>query len=168
MASKEVVAIPTDFDDEVLASITSFEDAIALLQNSGAEIVNSNEYGNGFEVCQDNNRLIGVGFVILNGTERLGDFGPYVSLEVVTVNGEKLVINDGSSGIYRQYMDIVKRRESQGSPNPGGGILVEGGLRKSDYFWRTAKDDAGNDVVVIVKPADKQAGDKPGQTFYLA
>lgn len=113
------------------AGIASFEDAIALLEQHGATILDSAELGDGFSVIakDEKNRLIGVPFVIMQAVQTEGDHGTFVSLRIVTKNGEKLVLNDGSTGICEQLITLWEQKpETKGKP-----FLCRHGLRVSEY-----------------------------------
>lgn len=118
------------YDVMDLRSISSFEDALALVQEKMGETVNAEkELGTGFRVLNgpDKDRLLGVTFIVLSMDFNEGDQGPFVSFLCVTEEGGKYVVNDGSTGIYKTLEEYHVRG---GKP---GGLLVNGGLRKSEY-----------------------------------
>lgn len=115
-----------------LADITSFDDALALVQDVfGGEIVEADKtLGTGFAVLEDKNRLLGVAFIAVRiDRHPNGDHGPFTSLHVVTQDGRKYIINDGGTGIHEQVTELYSRKpELVGLP-----LLVRQGLRRSDY-----------------------------------
>lgn len=118
------------YDITELRGVTSFNDAKSLATEKFGELDNASDVmGSGFTVLNgsEKTRLIGVPFVILSMDFNAGDQGPFVSFLVVTKDNAKYVVNDGSSGIYAQLDEWFLRTSK------AGGILVEGGLRKSDY-----------------------------------
>ena len=118
------------YDVTELRGISSFEDALALVQERMGETVHAEkELGTGFKVLNgsDKDRLLGVSFIILSMDFNVGDQGPFVSFLCVTENGGKFIVNDGSTGIYKTLDEYSLRG---GKP---GGLLVNGGLRKSEY-----------------------------------
>lgn len=118
------------FDVTELRGITSFEDALALVQDKVGDTVNAEkELGTGFKVLNgpDKDRLIGTAFIVLSMDFNDGDQGAFVSFLAVTEDGAKYVVNDGSTGIYKQLEEYAMRG---GKPH---GLLVNGGLRKSEY-----------------------------------
>lgn len=107
----------------------------------------------GPELIKDKRRLIGVPFVILKTSFNEGKNGPFVTLEIMTKGNEHIVINDGSTGIASQMVDLYEIHKDQP-------IVIQKGLRVSDYFFNTQTDE---------KSRKPQAG--PGwqeaSTFYL-
>lgn len=148
--------------DDELSEIKSFEDAANLLKDVGAVIVDVTEYGTGFKVVEKDS-LVGVPFVILSATFREGDYGDdgYVSIEAVTKNNDKVVINDGSSGIRDQMRRIVAQRHKAGVNMPDAGIVCPDGLTRSDY-WRNAE----TGETSTKRPDGK--GWEPATTFYIS
>lgn len=146
------VAVSTPKVSEgMLADIGSFDDALALVNDVfGGHVVEADkELGSGFSLLDDKNRLIGVPFVAVKidfHKSELNEEGEFVTLHVVTQDGRKHVVNDGSSGIYAQIKELWSRKpDLVGLP-----LMVRRGLRRSDY---TYMDDKGNA--------------KPATTFYL-
>lgn len=120
------------FDDETLRGIQSFEDAMRLAADTfgGSVDISELELGNGFRIATDDDkaRLVGQPFLILAYTFNEGDFGEFATMMIITSpNGDKLIVNDGSTGIFPQLLDIMK------TYNKLGGIFVSKGLRASVY-----------------------------------
>ena len=132
------LAVQSRFLDDDLRAITSFEDAISLLVESGTVATDAAELGNGFTVLakDDKRRLVGIPFVILSFDFTPGDFGAdFVSAMIMTKGGEKLIVNDGSSGICAQLRDIAARMPAGAKHR---GIVCKHGLRASDYTYRVS------------------------------
>ena len=72
-------------------------------------------------------KLVGVPFVIAAVTVRQGSFGRYLSAECVTKHNQHVILNDGSTGIFKQ---LVGDNNELTTKLP---LLVPGGLRASDY-----------------------------------
>lgn len=160
MDNANSTAVSTDvrFDDSVLADITSWADAIALLTDNGIAIESTSDYGTGFHVV-DKSSLVGVPFLIIEWAfntsakfkDENGEPLVFVSALAVTKHNEKVIFNDGSTGIRKQLADITDRRISQGHPTPNKGLAVANGLVRSDYTFLD-----GNGV------------EQEGTTYYLS
>jgi hypothetical protein len=129
-ASTEVAKL--ELNDDVLRSIASAQDALALVAEMYGEqstSITDIEIGNGFRILNDKDRLVGVPFVILATSEHMGDYGTFWSALGVTMDGSnaKFIINDGGTGIAEQLEEIVKV-----TGRPGGWHFPQG-LRKSEY-----------------------------------
>jgi len=119
---------------------------IAKTLSDAGELASAAEYGTGFEVLdtKEKGRLVGVPFIVLDWDFHEGDNGDFVSLQVITNANEKLIINDGSTGIFKQMWEINAAGEARA-------IFVKKGLRRSDYEY-----------------TDRETGaKKPATTFYL-
>lgn len=142
------VAIPgSDFSVDELAGITSFDDALNLVaEKIGQENVSvaSQEIGDGFKLLDNKDQLCGVAFIAVTWDFHMGDHGEFTSMKVVTKDGGKFIINDGSSGIRDQLIGFSKKKKTQ------GGLFCEKGLRRSDY-----------------KYTDEKGEEKPATTYYL-
>jgi len=78
-------------------------------------------------VVQDKDELIEVPFIVTKWKFHDGNFGQYVSALILTDTDQKLVLNDGSTGIYAQLKAVTD--ETGKSEN----LLAPKGLRRSDY-----------------------------------
>lgn len=143
MTADAQLALPI-FSDDDLRSISGFDDARELVRSSGIPTAKASDFGNGFSVVTDKIRYVGMPLIILSWRFSEGEFGEMVSLMVVTETGEKVIINDGSTGICAQLREITNRGFS-------GAMWCEKGLRVSNYSY----DDG--------KGAPRQAS-----TFYIA
>lgn len=124
-----------DFTPDELASITTFDDAIALAKEKfgGESILSSDVLGDGFSLLKDKSKLIGVPCYFLAWSFSPGDF----DREMVTVRvvaemergqlPKKLVINDGGTGIYDMLRGLTDR-----DPNARM-VFAPKGLRVSRY-----------------------------------
>jgi len=143
---------PTVFTDSILAKITSFDDATAMLDSTGIALESMSDYGTGFSVV-DKAKLVGVPFLILEwrfNSSELNDDG-FVSVAAVTKHNDKVIFNDGSSGVLAQLRMVTEQRTERNHPTPQAGLIVQDGLTKSDY---TYTDDKGKSI--------------PATTYYLS
>jgi len=134
MAKKSTdIEIPgTNFEVEELAGISSFDDALELLKGKMGEsaiLVADQEIGDGFKLLDNKDQLIGVPFIAVTWDFHNGDYGEFVSCKVVTQDGGKFIVNDGSSGIRDQLMGLTAKKNQQ------GGLFCRKGLRRSDYKY---------------------------------
>lgn len=153
MTSNAVEKFSRVFDDDALGAIDSFDSAYNALTDVGAVPVSVTDYGNGFSVVDNKERLVGVPFLILEARFNESDMSdePFVSLTAVTKNNEKVIINDGSTGIRAQMQRIIARRTAQGHAAPHAGILVPTGLTVSRYMY-----------------TDEKGAERPATTYYLS
>lgn len=126
--------------------VKSFDDALALLQETGQELISAEEAGDGFEVA-DKATLCGVPMLCLNVMIRDGDLGGYAVVRAVTKDNRKIAFADGSTGLYAQLLNWQTDHGDDTWPT-----LWKHGLRRSDYEAHQNK--AGDSV-----PA--------GTTYYL-
>jgi hypothetical protein len=142
---------PVLYHTDDLARVTTFEEAVALAaQVSGGEVLAADtELGDGFAVLEskDKRTLIGVPLMFMEWQFNQGDMGEFVSARVAAKQGNgvgKYIINDGSTGIYRQLQEFSKRT------GRSTGLYARHGLRVSDY-----------------KYTDNEGKEKPASTFYI-
>lgn len=129
------------FTTAQLQGIDGFADAAqALREQFGDDIVSSFDAkdDDGFAVCSDKSVLVGKPFILLQWTFREGDHGAYVSINIVTEDGAKLILNDGSKGIFAQLSNL-----SAETGRVGGG-LAPAGLKRSDYTYTDADGNSKN------------------------
>lgn len=109
-----------------------FGDILKQLEANG-EIMSAAELGNGWGVLgsKEKGRLVGVPLLVLSYNMNDGDNGEFVSMQVVT-NTERLIVNDGSTGIYQQLKDLSEDGETRA-------IYCKHGLRRSDYTYTDPK-----------------------------
>lgn len=147
IASTDVDVIGTGFSTEELASIDSFEAALALVTEKIGEenVVRADaEIGDGFKLLENKDSLIGTPMILVSWDFHMGDHGEFVAAKVVTKDGRKFIVNDGSSGLRDQLMGFTAKK------NQRGGLLCAKGLRRSDY-----------------KYTDEDGKEKPATTYYL-
>jgi hypothetical protein len=118
--------------DVELQSINTFDDALALMKELYGEggLVSADQVmGNGFRILQgaEKDRLIDTPMMFLKWTLNPGKFGEeFVSALIVTLEGDKYIINDSGAGICKQLSELSAIGKS-------GGLVVHHGLRRSDY-----------------------------------
>lgn len=123
-------------EERDLRDVKSLDDAFALMDSFGG-MESFSDYGTGFEVLDrnDKDRLVKNPFAILEWrfTKSREYNSDFVSMLIVTENGEKFIVNDGSTGICKQLRAITDERIRVGRPYPQQGLAVKNGLRRSDY-----------------------------------
>lgn len=127
--------------------IGSFADAVNLARDTyGAEnvAVAADVLGDGFKIVENKDTLIGVQFFAIAWNFLMGDHGEYVAVRLVTEDNRKLVLMDGSTGIFQMLANYSKKT------GLAGGLLCQKGLRRSDYTYK------GED-----------GKEKSAQTYYL-
>lgn len=145
----ETTLAPTKPDVDALRFKTpkdvTFGDVLQGLTDAG-DIVDGREFGTGYAVLgkDEKGRLAGVPFIIQDWTMNEGDFGSFVSLTILTQSNERLILNDGSTGIAKQMEEISASGNTKA-------IYVKKGLRRSDYEYTDPKD----------------GSKKPATTYYL-
>jgi hypothetical protein len=109
----------------------AFDDAMALAEQLTGESVKSfaDEMGNGFAILDKDQkaRLIGLKCVFLKWKFTDGDFGRFVNVAVITQDGAKYILNDGSTGICEQLWDYTQ------TTGKDAFRLAPRGLRDSNY-----------------------------------
>lgn len=144
----EITESKRPFSDAELRNLTTLDGVRALL---GDQIAQASDFGNGFAILDANGkaRLVDVPLLFLHWTFNKGDMGEFVSALVVQTDKManvvgKFVLNDGSTGIYRQLRDITT------DTGMDRGLFVANGLRRSDYTF-----------------VDEDGTEKPATTFYI-
>lgn len=155
--TQEVSRVIERPDDETLRQINSVQDAFDVLSRNGIDVVDiSEELGTGFQLIESDEgkgTLVKTPFVIVYWGFSLGDYGEFVTAFVMTEDGRKLILTDGSTGIYAQLSEYTEKTGRQ------AGMMVKRGLRRSDYhISRETREPVGRDY----------EGEKdPATTFYL-
>lgn len=150
LAGKKTSAVEVpgrNFETDELAGIKSFDDALALVKEKMGDSsvgVADQEIGDGFKLLENKDLLSSVECLFVTWDFHQGDHGEFVSAKVVTIDGAKYIVNDGSSGIRDQLMSYSAKKNSQ------GGLFCRKGLRRSDY-----------------KYTDENGVEKPATTYYL-
>lgn len=117
-------------DEDVLRDIATFDQAYALAAESYGGVVDASDLlGTGFEVLNsdDKSRLLNVPLIVLDSRIHDGEQGEFCSLVVVTEQGARYIVNDGSTGIFAQVLRLRQKTEKE------GGWLIRHGLRDSEY-----------------------------------
>ena len=142
--------------DETLNGLTSVDDALKALKVTSPDDL---AWDSSPWAVIDKDKLVGRAFLAVQwkfhqSKEYIGS--EYVSVYVITqdsLNGEtNFVLNDGSTGIYRQLRALTDSRLKMKHANPYSGALVKGGLKLSEY-------DRTNDAGEIIGK---------GKTYYLS
>jgi hypothetical protein len=144
----------TSFEDLVKASRqapefvpSTFEDLERFFEREGIVEVE----GSPWEAV-DKATLVGKEFVIVHVKFYTGTYGPAVALLCFLREGNRrVVINDGSSGLFQQVKGMVERTGRM------GGFYAPKGLRVSTYDYQPVDFD-GNPI----------GNPKPARTYYLA
>lgn len=147
--STDVAASVPLFSNENYKEIQSFSDAMALAQSSFGALVTADDLGDGFQLCEDKNQLVGVPMVVLAVFLRSGDLGEYIVARAVTEDNRKVVIVDGGTGLAVQLKEYMDSHDGQWPQ------LWKRGLRVSKYTYEVE---------------DKKTGEvrnAPAETFYL-
>lgn len=140
-------------DTALLRSFKSYDDVLAYFSEEKISVVDSAEFGDGFELIKDKSELVGVPFVIVGLRFADSEYGedPFAILHVMTVDGRKRIFVDGSTGIRDQAVDIAKN-----STTGGVGVRCKTGLTRSDYLYIGVDRETGEEIR------------KPSTTFYLS
>ena len=129
---KQLAKSERNFTPAELGAITDFQSAAKLLAEKKIAVEQASEYGTGFEVLKNKGVLEGIELIILDFNFTEGKQGLFVSCNIVTRDGRKIVINDGSTGIRDQLLAVVEDRERKGKP-PYAPLHCPHGLNSSVY-----------------------------------
>lgn len=124
--------IATEITDEILRSIGSSGNAFADAVKAAAQIYGGvqeihEELGTGFQLLTDKSTLIDRRLLLLKWNFTNGTYGTFVSVAVVTEDGGKYIVNDGSTGICEQLRQLSLNNDKY------GGYIANRGLRTSTY-----------------------------------
>lgn len=150
MASTKVVSTEPVLNEAQLTDIRSFEDAVAMLAQAGIETHSITDLGDGFAVM-DKSEFVNRRFVIVSTRlvdAEKSDFGnPFAIIRLVTADGIKAIITDGShkSGVCNQVLVSAERGINL------AGYVCEKGLLGSEY-----------------KYVDETGKETPAVTYYFA
>jgi len=130
--SLDTTKAPRLWTEDELASMDSIDDLKRMVAEKGVTTASITSFGNGYAVLEDKAVLVKRHFYIVDWRFNTGDMGEFVTMQVLaeTTEGttEKLIVNDGSTGIRDQLHRIQ---------NANGGqtcvLDVPRGLVKSDY-----------------------------------
>lgn len=129
--------ISTVFDITTLRDLDTFDAALALAEQEFGDISDANEViGSKFLRLKDKRVLVDTPFLVLyvsfpassrfNNPET-GEPARFANAHVITEDGRRFIIVDGSTGLYPQLEEWALRS------GRNGGLLVKGGLRESTY-----------------------------------
>ena len=126
------VVVPERMSDGIdYSQVRGLDDAIAAANAAGLDVQDITDFGDGFVLLDSGDKatLKGVPFVIMDGMNRVDKSTgrSYVSLRIVTGDGRKLIVNDGSVGIYEQAQSIFEKRGTL------RGLIVKDGLTGGEY-----------------------------------
>lgn len=131
--------------------VETWDDALALAQNTFGHLVSAEEAGDGTELI-DKNDLVGVPFLIVNVSFSRSEFDDgrfYATARGITKDNRKFVVSDGSVGFCMQLAYLADKF------NRRGGFLISKGLTRSDYS------------PTIVDPVTGKEKTLKATTFYL-
>jgi len=129
MAPKKEVA-PARLTEDMLAEITTFEEALLAAQEVGF-VVDASDLGDGFALLKDKNQLVGKDLIVMSVRFNVGDMGKYAIIRVVTSENKKYVLTDGSTGMCSQLEQIASKLEAKGVTMAA--LRCRRGLIRSDY-----------------------------------
>lgn len=138
---------PFTFTNEELRSVSSWDEAISLIQSRGEIRFAHDIMGDGFALLDDKTKLIGVPLVFVEWRFSEGDYGTFVSARVFAKeqNGfARYIINDGGLGIRAQLEEVTETQKIT------GGLAIKKGLRVSEYEY-----------------VDDKGEIRPAKTFYI-
>lgn len=161
----EVLNAPRLFEDDALAGFQTYGDvAAAFSERLGVPLESVTDYGTGF-VLVEKESLVGIPHVIVQWRFNAGEYGEeFVSVEAITKNNDKVIYNDGSTGIYAQLRQVTNKRLADKSPvPPQAGLVVSGGLSKTSYYYNEV-----TKQTVSRRPEGAGKEWKPASTYYLA
>jgi hypothetical protein len=65
--------------------------------------------------------------------------GQYIVCRGITKDGKRFRFADGSTGIFKQLVNLTRERVNNGSATPNAGLYVPGGLTVSEYEYTDDK-----------------------------
>lgn len=143
--SKDVATQVLTLDQ--LRNVLTFEDAVALAKqvNDGV-IISSADLGDGFAI-KEKKDLIGIQMMLLEWEQgkNVSKGEGFIIVRAVTVNNDKVIFTDGSTGIWRQLTQFT---EQTGRTS---GMYAQEGLRVSRYTF-----------------TDETGKEKDAETYYIA
>jgi hypothetical protein len=151
-----VPAVPRP-DDSTLRELETMDDVLALLEKQGIPVRDiADEIGTGFSVV-DKETLVKVPMVLIAWQFSVGDFGGMVTAFAMTEDGRKVILVDGSTGIFAQLDEYSNDPNSPGFGIQNG-MRVRNGLRVSRYELTEDRE---------IAPRDYKGKTTPAATFYL-
>jgi hypothetical protein len=125
--------IPIDgFTDEALKNFDSWDQVV---QETGNVTSAADVLGNGYSILEDKSKLLNEPFMIVKYGVHPSELNGkvFTTIHVLTKGGDKYVVNDGSTGIHQQLMDL---KTEMGTICP---LMVPRGLRVSEYDYEDPK-----------------------------
>lgn len=95
-------------------------------------------------ILEDKSKLVNRPIMLVHWNFYDGDYGEFVSAWVMTPEGERFIVNDGSTGMYAQLRTLTDTKNIRSM------LLVKRGLRASDYTY-----------------TDPRGQSHPARTYYL-
>jgi hypothetical protein len=135
----------------------TYEDLDSYFEDQGGLITFK---GSDYDLVKDKSVLVDQPFAIVNIRFYNGTFGEACAVMAITPGGDKIVFNDGSSGIFAQCENMVKRTRRR------GGFSCPNGLRASKYTY-VPKDLDGVSLVGTKAPDGSVYEETPATTYYI-
>ena len=146
--SKDLAVAPKFTDDE-LSVLDSFEAAIQLFAEKGLSVDSVTDYGHGFSLLTtgEKTNLVGKPMILVewtfNDSSKFADAdgvaAEFVSVFAILKTGQKVIFNDGSTGIAAQLKGVTEKRVREGHKSPTQGLIVPMGLVASTYPYTDDK-----------------------------
>lgn len=146
-AKKDVAVAEVKLSDDALAGLTSFNDALALIEETyGKEalVIASDVLGDGFAMLTNKDKLVDEPFIFISWDFHLGDHGEFMAGRIMTQDGKKYILVDGSTGICKTMSEYTEKTGKK------VGMVCLKGLRRSDYTY-----------------TDENGKDTPATTYYI-
>jgi hypothetical protein len=89
------------------------------------DIIPTDQYG----PIADQVLLVGKPFMLVHWEFHEGDFGEFVSMWIMDLDGKRYIVNDGSTGIYQQL------RETTDKKGVDSMVVCRHGLKESSYMY---------------------------------
>jgi hypothetical protein len=134
--NNQEVAIRDSFSSNELREVSSFDEMLDLVASKVGEIDSAAQaLGDGYSLLdsRDKGRLVGIPLLCVSWqfsiSDRIKD-KEFVTVRMMTKNGDKIILNDGSQGIYKQLRDYTNSHDGRTI-----GLMVHKGLRVSEYDY---------------------------------
>jgi hypothetical protein len=146
------------FSSDELQSIETWDDYFNLLEQKEEPVYFAEKVlGDGFAILSTNQKhqLCDIPLAFIEWRFNGGKMGEFVSAKVIAKTGDmpsdlrKVIINDGSTGIYRQL------KEFSAKTGKFGGLIVKAGLKESNYDREVTDEKTGQILMV------------PSTTYYI-
>lgn len=130
------------------------------------ELSFGDEIADGYEKLENKDILLARPFIVVDWTYfTSAEYGTEVlTVRVMTMQGEKYRLSDGSTGIMGQLEEVTRVRAKNGHAYPNAGLGVKNGLRKSSFWVSVETGRAITDEEADKLPKDKK---KRAATYYL-